>query len=103
MKVTFADIARWTSVNTAVQTGLIDTKGSITVGKHADFCIFDPNDTLVVDQTLLPFKNKITPYHGSKLNGLVKETVLRGKTIFTTTDGHLPIPSGSLLLEKRSY
>lgn len=103
MKVTFADIARWTSVNTAVQTGLIDTKGSIAVGKHADFCIFDPNDTLVVDQTLLPFKNKITPYHGSKLNGLVKETVLRGKTIFTTTDGHLPIPSGSLLLERRSY
>lgn len=103
MQVTFADISRWTSYNTATQTGLIDRKGSIAVGKDADFCIFDPNDTLVVDQTLLPFKNKITPYHGSKLNGLVKETILRGKTIFTTTDGHLPTPSGSLLLEKRTY
>lgn len=99
----FADIARWTSYNTAEQTGLIATKGSIEIHKDADFCIFDPNDTLIVDQTLLPFKNKITPYHGSRLNGLVKETILRGKTIFTSTDGHLPIPSGELLLEKRTY
>lgn len=103
LQYTFSDIARWTSYNTATQTGLIESKGSITVGKDADFCLFDPNDTLVVDQTLLPFKNKITPYHGSKLNGLVKETILRGKTIFTTTDGHLPTPSGALLLEKRTY
>lgn len=101
--ITFADISKWTSYNTAVQTGLIKQKGSIEVGKDADFCVFDPNDTLVVDQTLLPFKNKITPYHGSKLSGLVKETILRGKTIFTTTDGHLPTPSGALLLEKRAY
>lgn len=103
MRVSFADISRWTAFNTATQTGLIATKGSIEVGKDADFCVFDPNDTLVVDQTLLPFKNKITPYHGSKLNGLVKETILRGKTIFTTTDGHLPTPTGALLLEKRVY
>lgn len=103
LKITFADISRWTSLNTAQQTGLIAKKGSIEVGKDADFCIFDPNDTLMVDQTILQFKNKITPYHGSKLNGLVKETILRGKTIFTNTDGHLPTPSGELLLEKRTY
>ncbi|KAF5111313.1 hypothetical protein DV495_004496 [Geotrichum candidum] len=102
-RVTFADIARWTSYNTALQTGLVASKGSIAIGKDADFCIFDPNDTLVVDQTLLPFKNKMTPYHGRTLNGLVKETILRGKTIFTTTDGHLPKPTGGLLLEPRAY
>lgn len=101
--MSFADIARLTSYNTAFQTGLIASKGSIEIGKDADFCVFDPDDVLVVDQTLLQFKNKITPYHGSELNGLVKETILRGKTIFTTTDGHLPTPTGALLLEKRVY
>lgn len=101
--MTFADIARLTSYNTALQVGLIDRKGSIELNKDADFCIFDPLDTLVVDQTLLQFKNKMTPYHGSKLNGLVKETILRGQTVFSTADGHLPTPQGNLLLEKRAY
>lgn len=97
------DVARLTSYNTAFQSGLIDCKGSIDVGKDADFCIFDPEGTLLVDQTLLPFKNKLTPYHGSQLNGLVVETILRGETIFTHSSGHISEPTGELLLEKRSY
>ncbi|VVT55108.1 uncharacterized protein SAPINGB_P004431 [Magnusiomyces paraingens] len=97
------DVARLTSYNTAYQAGLIDTKGSIDVGKDADFCIFDADGTLFVDQTLLPFKNKLTPYHGSHLNGLVVETILHGETIFTHTAGHISEPTGQLLLEKRTY
>lgn len=100
--VSFADIARWICANTAKQVGLFASKGSIAVGKDADFCIFDPNDTLIVDQSVLPFKNKLTPYHGSKLNGLVRETILRGRTVFSVTDGHVPVPTGALLLEKRT-
>lgn len=100
---TLVDVARLTSYNTAFQAGLIDTKGSIDVGKDADFCIFDPEGSLLVDQKLLPFKNKLTPYHGSTLNGLVVETVLRGTTVFTNTHGHLEKPTGELLLEKRLY
>lgn len=102
-KFSLVDVARLTSYNTAYQAGLIDTKGSIDVGKDADFCIFDPEGSLVVDQTLLPFKNKLTPYHGSTLNGLVVETVLRGKTVFTSGEGHGKMPEGKLLLEKRAY
>lgn len=97
------DVARLTSYNTAFQAGLIDSKGSIDIGKDADFCIFDAEGELYVDQDLLPFKNKLTPYHGSTLNGLVVETVLRGETIFTHTEGHVQQPTGELLLEKRSY
>lgn len=97
------DVARLTSYNTAYQAGLIDSKGSIDIGKDADFCIFDPEGTLFVDQTLLPFKNKLTPYHGSQLSGLVVETILHGETVFSHTTGHISEPTGRLLIEKRAY
>lgn len=103
LKITLSDIARWVSYNTAVQTGLIHKKGSITVGKDADFCIFAPDEFLEVDQDQMHFKNKLTPYHGRKLNGVVKETILRGNSIFTVDGGHLPSPSGEFILEKRTY
>lgn len=102
-KFDLVDVARLTSYNTAFQAGLIDTKGSIDIGKDADFAIFDPEATLYVDQKLLPFKNKLTPYHGMTLNGLVRETILRGESIFSTENGHTKEPLGQLLIEKRTY
>ena len=56
-------------------------KGAIAVGNDADFAVVAPEETFVVDVEALEHKNKISPYQGRTLRGVVKRTVLRGRTV----------------------
>lgn len=48
------------------------------------------------------FRNKVSPYQDKKLKGVVRETFLRGRRIFTREDGFTKAgPQGKLLLEAR--
>lgn len=70
----FADLARWLALAPARLAGLDDRKGSIEVGKDADFVVFDPDgETVVVGADLL-HKNPETPYEGKRLRGSVLDT-----------------------------
>lgn len=100
-QITFADIARWMCLNTSAQAGVEDRKGSIEIGKDADFCIFDPNYHATVKQEDFLFKNKLSPYQDKNITGKVHETILRGKTVYTHETGPSRAPAGQLLLEKR--
>ena len=62
------------------------TKGQLAVGYDADFSIFAPEDSFVVDAAKLRHKNPITPYDGKTLSGVVRRTFLRGREI----DGRTP-------------
>ncbi|ODQ68004.1 allantoinase [Nadsonia fulvescens var. elongata DSM 6958] len=99
--ISLADISRWTSWNTAKQVGLLHSKGSIEVGKDADFCIFDPEQKVTVDVKKLWFKNKLTPYNGETLTGVVHQTVLRGLVVYDINQGHSEKALGRLILDKR--
>ncbi|KYR03080.1 allantoinase [Tieghemostelium lacteum] len=59
-----------------------DRKGSIKVGRDADFVIWAPNQSFTVDQSTMLVKNQYSPYHSSKLYGKVQLTILRGQVIF---------------------
>jgi allantoinase len=50
------------------------------------------------------FRNKCSPYEGKIMKGVVKETWVRGKRVYTKTTGFNEKmgPSGSLLLEPRT-
>lgn len=102
-KISLSQVSEWTSLNTAKQVGLDDTKGSIAVGKDADFCIFDPALEWTIDQTKLHFKNKLSPYHGKTVRGQVQETIVRGESAYSVGAGHSDKPLGNLLLEKRTH
>ena len=78
-----SDVVRWMSTAPAGQVGL-DSKGGIAVGKDADFCVFAPDDTFVVDPGRLHHKNPITPYAGRTLDGVVRSTWLRGEPVDLT-------------------
>jgi allantoinase len=80
----------------ARQTGL-SRKGRIEVGCDADFCVFAPDDTFVVDAARLHHKNAVTPYDGRLLDGVVRSTFLRGERI----DIHAE-PRGRLLTSSRN-
>jgi allantoinase len=74
---TLADLARWMAEGPARLAGL-QRKGRIAVGHDADFCVFAPDESFVVDPATLHHKNPITPYAGRPLTGVVRATWLRG-------------------------
>ncbi len=99
--MTIAEISTWLSYNTAKQAGLLYCKGSIKVGKCADFAIFDQNMKWTVRNEESFFKNKLTPYHLRQLTGRVVECIVGGHTSYVLGKGHSQIPFGKLILEKR--
>ena len=49
------------------------------------------------------FRNKCSPYEGKKMRGVVRETWVRGRRVYTKAEGfnEKAGPSGALLLEPR--
>jgi allantoinase len=73
-------ISKWMSEKTAGFAGL-SHKGQIAVGLDADFCIFAPDESFVVDKHQLHHRHPITAYDGFTLTGVVRRTFLRGQCI----------------------
>jgi allantoinase len=78
--VSLGKIADWMSMRPAQLAGL-RRKGRIAVGFDADFCIFAPDESFVVDAAGLYHRNATTPYVGRTLTGAVRDTLLRGRSI----------------------
>jgi allantoinase len=102
-KLSILDVVRLCCVNTSHQVGLQHRKGAIAPGMDADICVFDDEGTFVVEKAQMLFRNKVSPYQGKRLKGLVKETYLRGRSVYTCENGFLEEvgPIGQLILEKR--
>ena len=56
-------------------------KGRIAVGAAADFAVFAPEQTFVVDARALAHRHPVTPYDGRELTGVVRATYLAGHLI----------------------
>lgn len=84
------DVVGWMAARPAEIAG-VRRKGRIRVGWDADFAIFAPDETLVVDPQHLHHRHPVTPYAGRELTGVVRSTWLRGVEI-TGAD-----PTGQLL------
>ncbi|HEX6301664.1 MAG TPA: allantoinase AllB [Acidimicrobiia bacterium] len=74
--IDFAMLSRWLSHAPAVLAGLDDRKGSIAVGKEADFAVFDPDGETLVRGKDLKHRHPLTPYEGMRLRGRLVDTVL---------------------------
>ena len=71
-------------------------KGAIAVGNDADFAVFAPEESFVVDVSTLHHRNPISAYGGAKLAGVVRSTWLAGHKI-NDRGTILGAPTGSLL------
>ena len=56
--------------------------GVIAAGAPAHLVAFAPDEEFVVDATALEYRNPISPWHGQTLTGVVRETWLRGESVF---------------------
>ena len=70
------DLAGWLALAPARLAGLADRKGSIEIGKDADFVVFDPDGETVVRGAELLHRHPITAYEGMRLRGSVVDTLM---------------------------
>jgi allantoinase len=87
------DLARWMCTRPAWLAGLHGRKGAIVPGHDADLVVWDPDREFTVQAAELAHKNKITPYQGERLRGVVEKTYVRGRLVHQGARG--PGPSGA--------
>ena len=97
---TLIDIARLMSSETAKFAGLDTVKGSIKVGNHADFLVFDPHAEFTITNEMIKHRHNITPYAGRKVIGQVEHTFVRGHHVYQQ-DQFINAPKGRPLLKGR--
>ena len=87
------------SARPAVFAGLQRRKGRIAPGFDADLVVWDPDASFVPERDQLFFRHKVSPYLGTPLTGRVRETILRGVSVFDGA-GHPAGPVGRRLLRR---
>jgi allantoinase len=93
-----SDLSRWMSAAPAKLAGLDKQKGKLTPGYDADIVVWHPEKEFEVRTELIHFKNKLTPYEGMNLRGVVEATYVRGQKVFANGEFSAQ-PSGNLLLK----
>lgn len=81
-KITLNQLVKMTSSNPARIYGLSSEKGSLTIGKDADFTIVDMGLEKALQKTDLKSKCKWSPYVGIKLKGWPIMTIVRGSIVY---------------------
>ncbi len=56
--------------------------GTLAEGANADVCLFDPTEPWTYDAAKGQSKSRNSPWHGKKLTGRVKTTIVGGKVVF---------------------
>ncbi|MEJ7770486.1 MAG: allantoinase AllB [Geodermatophilaceae bacterium] len=72
------DVVGWMAAGPAALAGLT-RKGRLQVGYDADFAVFAPDETFVVDPARLEHRHALTPYAGRTLSGIVAQSWVRGR------------------------
>lgn len=83
-------VVEWMSTSPARRVGL-GSKGRLEVGFDADFAVFAPEESFVVDAAGLHHRHAVTPYQGKELSGRARSTILGGRPV------DLETPHGRLL------
>ena len=92
-------LAGWLSTRPAAFAGLGHRKGRIAPGFDADLVVWDPDAAFVPAPGDLFSRHQVSPYLGAALTGRVRQTLVRGVSVFDGT-GHPAGPVGRSLLKR---
>jgi allantoinase len=90
-------IINWMSTQPTKFIGLDHKKGQIASGFDADLVCWNPDKIYTIEKDAIHHKNKLTPYEGETLYGVVNNTYLRGQKVYEN-DKFLNHPNGKILL-----
>jgi allantoinase len=79
---TLKNLVNWLAEAPAVFAGFGDRKGKIAPGYDADLVVWHPEKNFTVEEEMIQFRHKITPYMGLELQGVVERTYVRGVKVF---------------------
>ena len=79
-RVPLVDALAHITINPARLLGV--KMGHLTVGAHADLCLFDPEANWTVAPSALRSQGKNTPFTGYEMQGRVRYTLLDGQVVF---------------------
>ena len=88
---TLVDVVRWMCEAPARLAHLAGRKGAIVAGADADLVAFDPDATFTVTAPITHHRNKLSPYDGETLRGVVRETWVRGDRVWNGATHDAPI------------
>lgn len=74
-------VSQLTARNVATRFG-IPVKGSVRPGFDADLTLVDLNAEYTLTRDMLLDRHKLSPYVGRRFRGLVRRTMVRGRTVF---------------------
>ncbi len=74
-------LVKWLCEQPAKQVGIDHQKGQLKKGYDADIVIWSPEEKFAVTKEGHKFRNKMSPYEGRELLGVVKKTLVRGHII----------------------
>jgi allantoinase len=79
---TLKNLVHWLVETPAAFAGFGDRKGKIAPGYDADLVVWHPEKNFTVEEEMIQFRHKITPYMGLELQGVVERTYVRGVMVF---------------------
>ncbi len=79
-KVPLLDALGKITINPAQLLG--QKMGHLSIGAHADLCVFDPQMTWKVEPAALKSQGKNTPFNGYQMRGRVRYTLLDGQLVY---------------------
>lgn len=84
--MSLAQFAELIATNPAKRFGL-NSKGSISIGKDADFVLIKPNSPHTLRAEDLEYRNKISPYLDREYGAQIATTIVRGNVVYDLEDG----------------
>ena len=90
-------LINWMSKQPAKFIGKDQQKGQISPGFDADLVCWNPGEKYIIQKEAIHHKNKLTPYEGESLYGVVNATFLRGQKVYENGE-FLGNPTGKIIL-----
>ena len=81
-KYAINDLVKWMCENPAKLVGLSHKKGQIKKGFQADFVIWNPDSSYIIDKKDILHKNKLSAYEQHTVFGVIEQTLLAGNVIY---------------------